>query len=150
MAVGAVVDPQRQAQTAVGQESVPHDPGRSLRAQNKVHAEGAPSRGNVHKEAVQLGKNPEHRRELINDDDEAGKRMLQPPVRHVSRAHCTQRALTVAKFGAQTSQGSRGRRRVEVGDETNAVWQLPEGLKGCTALEIDQEKVHLVGRISCS
>ena len=145
LAVGAVVHAQRQSQAAVRQQRVTHHAGRPLRAQNQVDAERPSPGGDVDKESVQLRKHSEHGRELIDDDDKPGKRMLQPHVGHVPRSGLAQHALTVAKFGPQTGQGPRGRVRIEVGDEADAVRQPTEWLKGSAAFEIDEQKVHLAG-----
>jgi hypothetical protein len=80
-AVGAIVDPQRETQPAVGQHAVADHPGRPLRAQHEVHAERPAARGDVGEEGVELRIAAHHRRELVDPGSSASMDFAPPAAR---------------------------------------------------------------------
>jgi len=70
-AVGAIVYAKGYAKVGVREHCVTHRGTRPLRAENKVHAKGAATGGNVAKERMQVGVLVDDCRKLVNHDDES-------------------------------------------------------------------------------
>jgi hypothetical protein len=108
LAVRPVVDPERQAQAAVGEQGVPHDAGRSLRAEDEVDAQGSAACRDVDEQRVQLGECAEHRGEFIDDDHEPRECAGRPDLAEVPRARIAEGSLPVAHLRGQASERACG------------------------------------------
>ena len=106
-AVGAIGDPQRDAQRDVREHRVAHDARRPLGAQHEVQPERTAARGEVGEQVVQVGLPGHDGGELVDDDHQtrASPRAERAVARAsiVDRAHAAlgQQPLATQQFGAQ-------------------------------------------------
>ena len=111
--IGHVVQPQRDAEVRVRPDVVADHPRRALRRQDEVDAEAAAALGDADERAQEVGKIGGERRELVDDDHQAGEGSAAAGavVGQVAGAGGAQQVLATAHLGVEARQRPRRRAR---------------------------------------
>ena len=145
--VGSIDHAEGQADRAVREDLVPQGGGRALAAQHEVQPERPAPCRDVGEELVKLGERAAHRGELVHEDHEARQDAVAELLDGADGGR-GDHPLAIPHFGGQAVEGAEGGGRVEVGDDTDAVWERAEGVEGGAALEVDAEQGDGLRRVS--
>lgn len=137
-AVRSLGDAQAQPQRAVRRERIANDPGGALRAEDQVHAQGAPPRRDVGEHRRQLCVLLQQGGELVDDDQESGKVGLT----HVARLRRREGTLTAAHLCGQAGDAAPRLRLVEVREDADDLRQLTQAIEGRPSFEVREEDTH--------
>ncbi len=140
-----IVHPQRDAQVGVRPEAVRDHTSRSLGGEYEVEPERSPALGDVDHAVDELGHLLGQRRELVDHDHQARRRVRV--VRSLEREQVlgllgVQNVLAVAEFGVQRRQRTLDEVRAEVGDDADAVRQLDALGERRATLVVDEQERH--------
>ncbi len=138
----------------VGADLGRHDTTRPLSGQQEVNAEGTAPLGDVDEARHEVGQVAHHGREFVDDDEQSGDRCVgRVPARQVLVVLDVlgvgggEDVLAPLQFRAQRFQGAFDKVCVEVGDHAHGVGEFDAVLEGGTALVVDEDERHVLGRI---
>jgi hypothetical protein len=114
-----------------------------------VHAEAAPALGDTHEGVDELGQLGFERGELVDDDEQLGKRLggvaAAQVAGEISGPRLTRHALAMLQLGLQAAQRSLGEMLVEIGHHPDGVRKSGALVERAAALEVDQHEREVVG-----
>ncbi len=141
-------------EVGVGADLGRHDTARPLRGQQQVDAEGAAPLGDVDETRHEVGQIAHHGRELVDDDEQSWHGRVRGVPAHqilivldVLGVGGGEDVLAPLQLRAQRLQGALDQVRVEVGDHADGVREFDAVLEGGTALVVDEDERHVLGRV---
>ena len=144
LAAGLILlDAQAQAQPDVVAHLVGHPDG-PLRGKQQVHAQRAAQPGDAFQLSLEFLVGRDHLGILVDDDHQVRQGLLCV-ARTLAVGHDVGRAedsLPALQFSAHGGEHAVDGRRLEIGEDLNAVRKLEQGREGPAALVVDQDEVQ--------
>ena len=143
-------DAQRDAQVGVGPDRAGHHARGPLGGEQEVHAERPAALGEVDHAVDELGHLLGQRRELVDADQQAGRRRLRVLALELDQVLdlvAAEQLLAGGDLGPQRGERAGDQSRVEVGDVADRVRQVGTLAERRTALVVDEQEGDPLGRV---
>ncbi len=142
--------PQGDAQVGVGPDLPGDHPRRTLGGEDEVQAEAAAAQRHVDHPVDELRYLLGERGELVDDDEQAGRRVRMALALHLEKilgVGLLEEQLAVVQLGVQRDQRPSHLVAVEVGHEADRVRQLDALLERGTTLVVDEQERDPLGTV---